>query len=478
MVNHPYCFNPFCESCVICGTCGVPVNLSDKVKGELSPVDIYRHELNNENHEPKPRELDARRGIVDEVYEQAKDFIDIYIHCDEENEGEMIARIRNDWLESEAAYFRSCIGCKKCFVSPVYRKVRGGHRHKYAKKKVLANAIKGWTKCHPQAVCQSRRLADYLAKVGFFLRKLECMESSEDDLEDELEVDYDTDNYFDISLFGSQTNWSKNCFQRLQRLGKGSFGRVDLVRENSTKGILALKSVKSSAAADAEIHILRRLQGNRNIVRLFDCFKEDGKTYMMLEYLENGSLQDALNELEDGLLFDDNIVVGILLQIVDALIFCHAQDVIHCDIKPDNVLLGAENEIILADFGLSLFKMTERPYEYPWRGSLSYMSPEMLTPGKFNQKTDIWSLGVLLYVLSTGHYPFVAATRGELSVCIKNTLTVDGNQLQFPANFSEDAKDLILKMLVIDPDDRIPLEDVRRHQWIQKVRNTHKSNDN
>jgi aurora kinase, other len=301
-------------------------------------------------------------------------------------------------------------------------------------------------------------------------------------------------NYFTSDGFESDKEWSKDdfVFSSDGNLGEGSYGSVDLVRERTLDGLLALKAVDSNEDVEREITIQTMLD-HRNIVRLYDFFKDKGKTFMMLEYCNGGTLFGKLDDLEDEEHFSAEFIVPTLLQLVDALIFCHSKHIIHCDIKLENILIGKNEEIKLADFGLSIQMKTKRPLPYPGGGTIIYMSPEMLTGNAFNEKTDIWSLGVLLYELLAKTVPFpllqeeeevlqvpdpdpgVAALaqlkiQHELCARIKDVLTKKA--LKFPSVVAEGARDLVLKMLQIDPKQRIVLEEVRNHAWVQDVLGT------
>lgn len=145
-------------------------------------------------------------------------------------------------------------------------------------------------------------------------------------------------------------------------------------------------------------------------------------------------------------------------QIADALKYCHARKVIHRDIKPENLLIGAKGEIKIADFGWSVHAPSSR--RTTLCGTLDYLSPEMVHGKTHNEKVDLWSLGVLCYEFLVGHPPFEANTYDETYRKISKAMLV------FPEHVSELARDLIKRLLVVDPDARLDLDGVLCHPWI------------
>jgi Protein kinase domain len=472
-MKEPYEFNAYCESCLMCNICEYPV-APHEPDGLLSTNDILRHEDNNDNHRETQTSVEDREEIVDDADDQAEALARRVDRDCETNEDELKEFLIEKYLVTPEEKFPSCKTCKKMMKYKNYRRDKYGHKHEFSRNDQDGNSIKGWNKKNPPVVRCSSGLDPYLAILSPLVTQHFAPPASDDDSDDDgvdPAIVYDPNKYFDPESFDPQAEWSHNDFECCKKLGVGGFGRVDLARENTTEGLLALKTVKSNV--DDEIRIQRRLHHD-NIVRLYDFFKYEynGKTrtVLMVEYCDGGTLQDALDKIikEDDGNFPEEYVVSVLLQIVEALIFCHSQDIMHCDIKPENILIGRDGKIKLADFGLSLFKMTNRPHNYRGRGTIFYMSPEILANYPFNEKTDIWSLGVLLYVLLTKEFPFYAKSGRRLFARIENDLGEEGT-FEFPSSVSNGARDMILKMLLIDPNDRIALEEVKNHDWIQEV---------
>jgi Protein kinase domain len=289
-------------------------------------------------------------------------------------------------------------------------------------------------------------------------------------------------NYFTSDGFAPDKVWSKDdfVFSSNGMLGEGAYGKVHLVQEKTSDGYLALKSVDLNDDVEREI-FNQRMLNHKNIVRLYDFFEDEENTFMMLEYCNGGTLYEKLYGLQGDEHFSAEFIVPTLLQLVDALICCHTNNIIHCDIKLENIMIGQNEEIKLADFGLSVQMITTRRRQYAGGGTLIYMSPEMLAGDAFNEKTDVWSLGVLLYELFAKEEPFSLLPKEEKSgdseknrkklyTRIKRILTK--NALKFPSVVPVGARNLILKMLVMDPNQRISLQEIRNHAWVRDVLGT------
>lgn len=130
------------------------------------------------------------------------------------------------------------------------------------------------------------------------------------------------------------------------------------------------------------------------------------------------------------------------------------------DIKPENLLLGNEEEIKIADFGWSVHAPSSR--RTTLCGTLDYLSPEMVRGQTYNEKVDLWSLGVLCYEFLTGKPPFESDSYDDTYIRISKAL------FTIPEYVSNEAKDLIKKLLVVDPNKRLELPEVLKHPWIQK----------
>lgn len=147
-------------------------------------------------------------------------------------------------------------------------------------------------------------------------------------------------------------------------------------------------------------------------------------------------------------------------QIASALKYCHSRKVIHRDIKPENLLIGAKDEVKIADFGWCVHSNERRATIC---GTLDYLPPEMVSGAKHDEKVDLWSLGVLCYELLIGKPPFESPRQEETFRRIKFGL------FMFPRYLSEEACDLIKRLVVVEPQRRLSLDAVLQHPWILKL---------
>ncbi|XP_055266635.1 aurora kinase C isoform X4 [Moschus berezovskii] len=246
-------------------------------------------------------------------------------------------------------------------------------------------------------------------------------------------------------------------------LGKGKFGSVYLARLKKNHFIVALKVLfKSQIEKEGLEHQLRReveIQAHLqhpNILRLYNYFHDARRVYLILEYAPKGELYKALQRSHT---FDEERTATIIEELADALIYCHEKKVIHRDIKPENLLLGLMGEVKIADFGWSVHTPSLR--RRTTCGTLDYLPPEMIEGRTYDEKVDLWCIGVLCYELLVGNPPFESASTSET---YRRILKVD---LRFPPSMSLGARDLISKLLRFQPLERLPLVQVLEHPWIR-----------
>lgn len=263
-------------------------------------------------------------------------------------------------------------------------------------------------------------------------------------------------------ISSSEKKWSLDDFEIGRPLGKGKFGNVYLARERKSKYIVALKVLfKSQLIKNNVQHQLRReieIQAHlrhNNILRLFGYFYDDTRVYLILEYAPKGELY---NQLRKSGRFDEKRSATYVLQMIDALEYCHSRKVIHRDIKPENILLGYHGELKIADFGWSVHAPSSR--RATMCGTLDYLPPEMVLHHPYSDKVDLWCLGVLTYEFLVGRPPF------ENEDTQKTYRKIINVEYSFPSYVSELAQEFIKSLLVKKPTDRMPLESARKHSWI------------
>lgn len=260
--------------------------------------------------------------------------------------------------------------------------------------------------------------------------------------------------------------WCLDNFDLGRPLGKGKFGNVYLAREKQSKFVVAIKVLFKNQIQTAQVeHQVRReveIQTHLrhpNILRMFGYFHDDRRVYLILEYARNGALYKHLQDQPDKR-FNEKTVAAYIRDLSKALVYCHSKKVIHRDIKPENILLGSNGELKIADFGWSVHAPSSR--RFTLCGTVDYLSPEMVQGVAHTYTVDLWSVGVLCYELLVGQPPFDSK---EYGTTYKKILSA---QMNFPDSVSEDAKDLISKLVVVNPEGRLPLEDVLKHPFITK----------
>ncbi|XP_016095407.1 aurora kinase B [Sinocyclocheilus grahami] len=256
--------------------------------------------------------------------------------------------------------------------------------------------------------------------------------------------------------------WSLENFDIGRALGKGKFGSVYLARERQTKFILALKVLFKKQLEKAGVeHQLRReveIQSHLrhpNILRLYGYFHDAARVYLILEFAPKGELY---GELQRCGTFDDQRSATYIMELADALSYCHSKNVIHRDIKPENLLLGANGELKIADFGWSVHTPSSR--RSTLCGTLDYLPPEMIEGKTHDEKVDLWSLGVLCYEFLVGRPPFETKSHEETYRKISRA------EFTYPAHVSEASRDLINRLLKHNPMHRLPIRGVMEHPWV------------
>ena len=256
-------------------------------------------------------------------------------------------------------------------------------------------------------------------------------------------------------------------------LGEGGYGKVFLVRHKKLKlyramKIISINSKNEEGKTDEEIELLRQLD-HPNIVKLYEYFSDNDKYYLITEYCKGGDLSDLLIKNKKKL--TELSVAYIMYQIFRALIYCHnTHHLVHRDIKPENIVVYRQNnagedlyDVKLIDFGISkIFNKLEKNKDNKVKGSLNYIAPEVLKH-KDDEKCDIWSCGVLLYVLVIGKTPFNGKSKDEL---ISN---IEHGNYTFPPlfvqNSSEEIRDLIQQCLKVNPSERISAKKAIEHPF-------------
>ncbi len=242
-------------------------------------------------------------------------------------------------------------------------------------------------------------------------------------------------------------------------IGRGGMGDVYRGTDVQTGTTVAIKLLHESILADnpdivdrftREGEALRQLD-HPNIVKVLDTLEEDGRHYLILEYVSGGSLRDLMDE--QGRL-PLPAVLNVALDLADALTRAHRLNIIHRDIKPDNVLLAEDGTPRLTDFGVAhLGNRTRLTQTGSVIGTYAYLSPEACNGLELDSRTDIWSFGVMLYEILTGRLPFQEASTGAILTAILTKPAPDLDRLR--PGLPRPLVDLITRMLEKDRERRI-----------------------
>ncbi|KAG9473006.1 serine/threonine-protein kinase SIK1 [Eleutherodactylus coqui] len=249
-------------------------------------------------------------------------------------------------------------------------------------------------------------------------------------------------------------------------LGKGNFAVVKLARHRVTNTQVAIKIIDKTRLDRAnlekiyrEVQIMKRVR-HPHIIRLYQVMETKDMIYIVTEYAKNGELFDYLTVR--GRLSEEEARTK-FLQILSAVEYCHSQNIVHRDLKTENLLLSENMDIKLADFGFGNFYMEGRPLN-TWCGSPPYAAPEVFQGKEYDGPLlDVWSLGVVLYVLLCGSFPFDGP-----NLPILRQRVLDG-RFRIPYYMSQDCEALLRRMLVVDPGKRLSIAQIRQQRWFQGV---------
>ncbi|UJR23158.1 hypothetical protein I4U23_026177 [Adineta vaga] len=260
-----------------------------------------------------------------------------------------------------------------------------------------------------------------------------------------------------------------NRFELIITLGKGAFGRVILVVLESDNIEYALKVLDKSKIVkydqikhvQSEIRILNAIQ-HPNIIQMYSLFQDNSYLYILLEYVHGGDLFSYLKRYR---LFSEYITIFFAAQIVLVFEYLHFFNIIYRDLKPENILIDNHGYLKVADFGFAK-RIQQRTYTLC--GTPDYFSPEIIQSKGHGKATDWWTLGILIYEMSTGTPPFKAKSEDLLfeAICRKRP--------PIRTKFSLSFKSIILQLLQKDPIKRLGStvqgsKDIKEHSWFNKI---------
>ncbi|XP_037362938.1 serine/threonine-protein kinase 17A isoform X1 [Talpa occidentalis] len=257
-----------------------------------------------------------------------------------------------------------------------------------------------------------------------------------------------------------------------RELGRGKFAVVrKCIKKDSGKEFAAKFMRKRRKGQDCrmeiihEIAVLELAEDNPWVINLHEVYETPSEIILVLEYAAGGEVFDqCVADREEG--FKEKDVQRLLRQILEGVYFLHTHDVVHLDLKPQNILLTSDSplgDVKIVDFGLSrIMKNNEELREI--MGTPEYVAPEILSYDPISMATDMWSIGVLTYVMLTGISPFLGNNKQETFLNISQ-MNLSYSEEEFDV-VSESAIDFIKRLLVQKPEDRATAEECLKHPWL------------
>ncbi|KAM7538600.1 hypothetical protein Aperf_G00000059330 [Anoplocephala perfoliata] len=251
-------------------------------------------------------------------------------------------------------------------------------------------------------------------------------------------------------------------YKLIRTLGSGNFAKVKLAQHITTKKEVAVKVIDKGKLNHAslnklfrEVNVMKQLN-HPNIVKLYEVIESDRHVYLVMEFVANGELFEYL--ASNGRMREKDARIK-FRQIVSAVQYCHQKNIVHRDLKAENLLLDADFNIKLADFGFSNTFRSDKKLD-TFCGSPPYAAPELFLGKKYiGPEVDVWSLGVILYTIVAGYLPFDAQNLRDLRERVLR------GKYRIPFFMSTDCELLLKKMLVLNPEKRYSLLNVMADKW-------------
>jgi len=251
-----------------------------------------------------------------------------------------------------------------------------------------------------------------------------------------------------------------------EKIGSGSYGIVVKARSKMTGEIVAIKIIKRTMLTneillEREIQVMKSIT-HPNIIRLIDVFDDSSTVCIVMELINGGDLFDKIQERQH---FSEQDASSVIRQILEAVRYLHDHNIAHRDLKVDNILCSNENHdfhIYVADFGLSRF-FSDDAMMISRVGSVEYAAPEILLGQPYSKACDLWSIGVVTYILLTGMFPFSDPSPTVLMEKITHCIYKWEDNLEI----SDTVRDFVAHLLYTDPNRRVTAEQALEHPWIK-----------
>lgn len=249
-------------------------------------------------------------------------------------------------------------------------------------------------------------------------------------------------------------------YQKLHVVGQGAFGIVYLCQRLSDNAQVIMKQIpvedmtadERKSALD-EVKILSQLK-HPNVIKHYHNFFDQTALIIIMEYAEGGTMLDLIQKRK-GKLIDEKRILQLFAQIVLSLSYIHSQNILHRDIKTSNILLNKKMDVVkIGDFGISKI-LSSKSKAFSVIGTPSYISPELCQNQPYNQKTDIWALGCILYEMMALKKAFEAHNLPALVMRIMQAVVPP-----IPEKYDDDIKELLMKLLCRDPNQRPSIREI------------------
>ncbi len=264
-----------------------------------------------------------------------------------------------------------------------------------------------------------------------------------------------------------RTNLYLRSFQMHRAIGHGSSSTIFEAVHKSSNTPCVLKICMKTRLRPSDERRLRREVNihstllHQHILSFYACFEDDSAFYLVLEIAQQGDLLTHIRRKHNGYMPVADYTHDVLLPVLDAVNYLQQRHVMHRDIKPEIILVCEDGTVKICDFGFSINRYDERPQSIV--GTLEYMAPELVS-GKvdtFDEKIDIWAIGVLTYECIAGVSPFYHPN--DQDIIVRNIIDC---KYSIPANFSKDLIDFLAKIFRKKPEDRATLRELLEHGFL------------
>ena len=337
------------------------------------------------------------------------------------------------------------------------KKVKKNNKKVVFEKNIFTPVSKKSEKLLPIHNTSIDKLNDSVAKIK--LKRIASRKIQETG--DQVFIDYKT------FIKGKQYSELNKEYKQGISIGEGGFGKVTTIIHKKTGQLRAMKLIKKSEEFGFDEVENLMLLNHPNIMKLYEYFYEKDNIYIIMEYIRGDELFTKINEIHS---FYEETAAIIIKSILQGIAYCHSLGIVHRDLKPENILVptGKINVdytlLKIIDFGASVLMKGRKKITFRF-GTPYYIAPEVLLQS-YNEKCDIWSIGVILYLLLTGTVPFDGENDEEIwKKIINDEINYSSPKMK---NLSPEAKDLLKKLLIKNPDKRLSASEALEHIWIKK----------